>query len=182
MPPGFKEALYLSDKSKSYCLKQTLSQAGSCLYIHCVWSRETVHSISGLLSGLVNFLLISSLKSTYFKKCVQDLLKICPSDAMSDWPTFGQLSNCPKVRKLLVIGAVNTHAYLIHPRGSAWYQRFCFTFIKIPIRTQNAEHHPKQNQTKPTHQKKEEKEKKLRHRYSNVGWWRNTTNHLYILL
>lgn len=53
--------------------------------------------------------------------------------------------------KLSVISAVNTHAYLIHPLGSAWYQCFCFTFIKIPIRTQNAEHHPKQNQ--PTKKK-----------------------------
>ena len=60
-------------------------------------------------------------------------------------------------RKLSVMSAVNTHAYLIHPLGSAWYQCFCFTFIKIPIRTQNAEHHPKQNQTKPTNQKKKKK-------------------------
>lgn len=63
-------------------------------------------------------------------------------------------------RKLSVISAVNTHAYLIHPLGSAWYQGFCFIFIKIPIRTQNAEHHPKQNQTKPTNQKRKKKKKK----------------------
>lgn len=62
-------------------------------------------------------------------------------------------------RKLSVISAVNTHAYLIHPLGSAWYQGFCFIFIKIPIRTQNAEHHPKQNQTKPTNQKRKKKKK-----------------------
>lgn len=64
-------------------------------------------------------------------------------------------------RKLSVISAVNTHAYLIHPLGSAWYQGFCFIFIKIPIRTQNAEHHPKQNQTKPTNQKRKKKKKKI---------------------
>jgi hypothetical protein len=50
---------------------------------------------------------------------------------------------------------VNTDAYLIHPLGSAWYPCFCFTFIKIPISTKNAEQHPKQNkQNQPTNQKK----------------------------
>lgn len=100
MPPGFKEALYLSDKSKSYCLKQTLSQAGSCFYIHCVWSRETVQNISGLLSGLVNFLLIPSLKSTYLKKMCPGSFKNMPlwcHDWLTDIWAIVQLSISKKI-------------------------------------------------------------------------------------
>lgn len=164
------------------CLRVTVQSRHSLRLVPATTSIAfepgTLQSVSELLSGLANFASIPSLKYTYSFKCAGSFKKYASLVTC----LIDQHLDHSGTRKLSVIRAVNTHAYLIHPLGSAWYQ--CFVLHSLKFLAGHKMLNITQNKTKQNQPTKKEEEEEKRSLGSDTAMLVNEERKqiIYILL